>query len=426
MKTAKALKTEIIAVGSELLTPFFQDSNSLYITKGLNDLGIDVSFKTIVGDDEAAISQIFKTALERSDLIIAMGGLGPTRDDLTRETLAKTIGKDLGFNKAILNKIKQRFDQRGLPMAPVNKKQAYIINGAEIIENHHGTAPGQWLETDGRIIILLPGPPQELFPMLDNFVIPRLRKQSRCFSVRRVLKITGLTESMVENLIADAYSKNPDIEINTLAYPGQIEIHIKARSLRNQQEASTLVDQQEHLFSDLLGENIFSSGGEELEEIVGNLLRAKKKTLATAESCTGGLLGHRITNIPGSSDYYLEGVTVYSNAAKVRQLGLSYKKINRFGAVSEETAASMAAGVIKNTGADFSLSITGIAGPEGGSQEKPVGLVYIGLAWKEGVSVTKNLFLGSREIIKFQSSQKALDMLRRFLIRSHMVQLEGR
>lgn len=416
MKKTKALKTEIIAVGSELLSPFFQDSNSLYITKCLNDLGMEVIFKTIVGDDETAINQVFKTALKRSDFIIAMGGLGPTRDDLTRETLAKTIGKDLIFDDAVLNKIKQRFKQRGLSMPPVNEKQAYIINGAEVIENHHGTAPGQWIKTDGSIIILLPGPPHELYPMLDNFVIPRLREHSFYFSVRRVLKITGLTESKVESLITNAYSKNPAVNINTLAYPGQIEIHIKVRSSRSQLEALSLLDQQEQLFSDLLGENIFSTGGEELEEVIGNLLRSKKKTLATAESCTGGLLSHRLTNIPGSSDYYLEGAVVYSNEAKIRQLSVPEEKITRYGAVSKEVAASMAKGIVQKSGADFGLAVTGIAGPGGGTSDKPVGLVFIGLAWHDGVSMTKNIFLGQRDIVKFQSSQKALDMLRHFLL----------
>jgi len=422
MNNAKDLKTEIIAVGSELLSPFFQDSNSLYITKCLNDLGIEVAFKTIVGDEETSLSEAFKTALKRSDLIIAMGGLGPTQDDLTRETLSKSLEKKLIFNENLLKHIKQRFEKRGLTMPPVNKKQAYIIQDAEVIENHNGTAPGQWINTNGKSIVLLPGPPHELYPMFDDFVTPRLQKYSHYFSARRVLKITGLTESMIESLIADSYSKNPALNTNTLAYPGQIEIHIKARSSSSRQSALTLLDQQEKQFSDVLGENIFSNEGEELEEVVGKLLKSQGKTLATAESCTGGLLGHRITNIPGSSEYYLEGVTVYSNEAKVRQLGISDKKIARYGAVSKETAASMASGVIEKSGADFGLSITGIAGPGGGTPDKPVGLVYIGFAWREGISVTKNIFLGKRDIIKFQSSQKALDMLRRFLIRNQKVQ----
>lgn len=422
MKTAKPLKTEIIAVGSELLSPFFQDSNSLYVTKRLNDLGIEVAFKTIVGDDEISLQQTFETALRRSDLIITMGGLGPTRDDLTRETLAKTINKKLIFNQDILNKIRDRFKKRGQFMPSVNKKQAYILQDADVIDNRNGTAPGQWIETNGTIFILLPGPPHEIFPMVDDFVIPRLQKHCLHFTARCILKITGLTESKIESLIAEAYSKNPDIETNTLAYPGQIEIHIKVHSFKSQKEALSLLREQEYNFSKILKENIFSNSGEELEEVVGTLLKSQKKTLATAESCTGGLLSHRITNIPGSSDYYLEGAVVYSNDAKIRQLGVPEEKIIRFGAVSQQVAASMAIGIVQKSGADFGLSVTGIAGPGGGTPDKPVGLVFIGLAWRNGVSVTKNIFLGRRDIVKFQSSQKALDMLRRFLLRNQKTQ----
>ena len=422
MKTEKLLKTEIIAVGSELLSPFFQDSNSLYVTKRLNDLGIEVAFKTIVGDDEISLQQTYETALRRSDLIITMGGLGPTRDDLTRETLAKTIDKKLIFNQDILNKIRERFKKRGQSMPPVNKKQAYILQDADIIDNHNGTAPGQWIETNGRIFILLPGPPHEIFPMVDDFVIPRLQKHCLHFTARCILKITGLTESKIESLIADTYSKNPDIETNTLAYPGQIEIHIKAHSIKSQKAALSLLREQEYNFSKLLKENIFSNSGEELEEVIGKLLKSQKKTLATAESCSGGLLSHRITNIPGSSDYYLEGAVVYSNDAKIRQLRIPEEKIVRFGAVSQQVAASMATGIVQKSGADFGLSVTGIAGPGGGTHDKPVGLVFIGLAWRNGVSVTKNIFLGRRDVVKFQSSQKALDMLRRFLLRNQKTQ----
>jgi nicotinamide-nucleotide amidase len=301
-------------------------------------------------------------------------------------------------------------------MPPVNRKQAYILQDAEIIENRNGTAPGQWIQTDGRIIILLPGPPHELYPMVDDFIFPKLQQSCHFFTARCILKITGLTESKIESLIVDAYSKNPDVETNTLAYPGQIEIHIKTHSSLSQKAALSLLQEQEYKFVNLLKENIFSNSGEELEEVVGKLLKSQKKTLATAESCTGGLLSHRITNIPGSSDYYLEGVVVYSNDAKTRQVGVPEEKIIRFGAVSREVAASMARGIVQKSGADFGLSITGIAGPGGGTPDKPVGLVFIGLAWCDGVSVTKNIFLGRRDIVKFQSSQKALDMLRRFLL----------
>jgi nicotinamide-nucleotide amidase len=416
MKIKKDMKIEIMAIGSELLTPYFQDTNSLYLTERFNDLGMEVSYKTIVSDDWDDLVLCIKQALARADIIVGIGGLGPTRDDRTREALASVLKRKLIFKKEILQKIKKRFERRGLSMPAVNKKQAYVIEGGKPLENRKGTAPGIWLDTGSEIVILLPGPPHELKPMFDSSVWPdfqRFRKKHTC---RRVLKITGLTESKIETLISDFYPQEPHLRLTTLAYPGQIEIHITAHSEESQDEAEKSVEILEKNLLDRLKENVFSTRGEELEEVVGRLLRLHQKTLAAAESCTGGFLGHRLTNVPGSSDYFLQSAVVYSNEAKSNQLGVSSTLIEKNGAVSPPVATAMAVGIKQKARSSFGLAITGIAGPTGGTPEKPVGLVYTVLAWDNGIEVVKNIFLGNREMVKFQSTQKALDMVRRHLL----------
>jgi nicotinamide-nucleotide amidase len=419
MKLGENSRIEIIAVGDELLTPYYQDTDSLYITQRLNDLGLEINFKSIVGDNPEDLAECIKGGLFRSDVIFIIGGLGPTEDDRTREVVASTLGKKLVFKEQILSGIKQRFERRGFEMPSVNKKQAYIIEGSTVLDNKHGTAPGLWLEADKKLLLLLPGPPHEIKPMFENYVWPHFLKLKNQFAERRVFKTSGLTESQIESLLLDVYPLTPSIKLTTLAYPGQIELHLFSRSMKSQQKADEALDDLEHELRKRLGENIFSSRGEELEEVIGSLLRQTQKTLSIAESCTGGLLGHRITNVSGSSDYFLQGILTYSNDSKIQLLGISADLILYHGAVSHEVAEAMAVGIRQRSGSDIGLSITGIAGPKGGSPEKPVGLVYVGISWKNGVKVEKNTFLGNREIIKSQSSQKALDMLRRHLLQYH-------
>jgi nicotinamide-nucleotide amidase len=417
MKSGKNSKIEIIAVGSELLTPYYQDTNSLYITQRLNDIGMEINFKSIVGDSLDDLAVCFHTSLERSDIIFVIGGLGPTEDDRTREVLASTLGKKLVFKKAILEKIKNRFKRRGFEMPSVNNKQAYIIEGSTILENKHGTAPGLWIPTGEKVFILLPGPPHEMKSMFENSVWPRFQAVQSHFVARRVFKTAGLTESKIETILTNMYPLPSSVQLTTLAYPGQIELHLVAHSQESAKNADDMLLKIEEDLQERLDENIFSSSGDELEEVIGRLLRQAKKTLAVAESCTGGLLGHRITNVPGSSDYFLQGVQAYSNESKVQVLGVPAELIHKCGAVSHEVARAMAMSIRERSGADIGLSITGIAGPTGGSPEKPVGLVYIGISWQDGDNVLKNIFLGNREIIKSQSAQKALDMLRRHLLK---------
>ncbi|MGB3863164.1 MAG: competence/damage-inducible protein A [Candidatus Aminicenantaceae bacterium] len=417
MKLGENSRIEIIAVGNELLTPHYQDTDSLYITQRLNDLGMEINFKSIVGDSRDDLADCISSSLVRSDIIFLIGGLGPTEDDRTREVVASTLGKKLIFEEKILNKIRQRFELRGFEMPSVNNKQAYIIEDSSILENKHGTAPGLWLEAGDKLLILLPGPPHEIKPMFENYVWPRFLEFQKQFVARRVLKTSGLTESKIDSLLLDVYPLQPSVKLTTLAYPGQIELHLFSRSMESHKKADEALDDLEYDLQKRLGDNIFSSSGEELEEVVGSLLRQAQKTLSIAESCTGGLLGHRITNVSGSSDYFQQGVLTYSNDSKVQLLNIPYDLILQHGAVSHEVAKAMAIGIRKISGSDIALSITGIAGPNGGSPEKPVGLVYVGLSWEGDVEVAKNIFLGNREIIKTQSSQKALDMLRRHLLK---------
>jgi len=408
-------RVEILAVGSELLTPYFQDTNSLYLTKRLNDLGLEVSFKTIVGDEQDDLRLKVEEALHRADLILAMGGLGPTADDRTGEVFSLVLGRKIIFNPVLLERIEERFRRRGLSMPDSNRKQAGLIEGAEALPNEHGTAPGQWLEWGSKIIILLPGPPHELEPMFENHVLPRLEPLRHGFLGRRVLMIAGLTESLVEDRMAGLYPDDPSVKITTLARPGQIELHLTASSAESVEEALSRLRPLESRLLEAMGDNIFSQEGERLEEVVGRILRGQKKTVACAESCSGGLLSHRLTNVPGSSDYFLAGVVAYSNQAKEDLLAVPPDLVRTFGAVSAEVGRAMAQSVRRVASADFGLAITGIAGPGGGTAEKPVGLVYTALAWDNGQNVVRNQFLGTRPHIKFQSSQKALDMLRRHL-----------
>ena len=418
MKSTSDRKTEILAIGSEMLTPHFQDTNSLFLTKKMNDLGLDVHFKTIVGDTWDDLCLAIKQALERSNLLIATGGLGPTKDDRTREVLASVLGKKLVFREDLLQAIEKRFAYRRLEMPDVNKKQAYIIENSVVLENKNGTAPGVWIDTGPNIVILLPGPPHEMRSMFENEVWPRLQNFKKHHIFRRVIKTAGLTESRLESSLVNLYHKMPEVQLTTLARPGQIALHLKSISAESLSKAKHRIDQATKLICDALKEGVYTTEGEELEEVIGKYLKNNHQTLAVAESCTGGYLGHRITNVPGSSGYFLQGVLAYSDQAKIDLLSVPANTIENFGAVSSHVARAMAAGIREKAGTNFGLAITGIAGPSGGTKEKPVGLVFTALATDKEVLIKKNLFLGNRNAIKFQSSQKVLDMLRRYLMQT--------
>jgi nicotinamide-nucleotide amidase len=412
------MNIEIVAVGSELLTPFFLDTNSLYLTRRLNDLGLDPDWKTVVGDDADNLALALRVAVGRSDLLFVTGGIGPTGDDMTREVLADVLGKSLRLDEAVLDRIRERFRRRGREMPESNRKQAFVIEGAEVLENWNGTAPGQWLADGPKRIVLLPGPPRELEPMCEEDVWPRLATSASGFLIRRTLKTAGMGESDAESLIRDLYPDQKNVRLTLLASPGQVEFHISARSGIGRGEARAAADHLAASLRQRLGNRVFSENGEELEEVVGRLLGAAKKTLSVAESCSGGLIADRITRVPGSSAYFLEAAVTYSNESKIRVLGVPAGLLASMGAVSAEVAEAMASGVRSKSGADYGVSVTGIAGPSGATPEKPLGLVFSALAWDGGVFVERNVFFGGREQVKFQSSQKALDMLRTRLERA--------
>lgn len=407
------LNAEIIAIGSEMLTPFRLDTNSLWLTERLNAMGIDVKLKTIVGDDEARLEETIRDAMKRSEIVIATGGLGPTEDDITRKIFARVLKRQLILEDAIIEKIRARFARRNIPMPEINARQALIINGAKILENNNGTAPGMLLTEGKCTVVLLPGPPREMKPIFDASVAPALKQLAGdMLIVRRTLNIFGLTESRVDELAAPFYTKYRNPSTTILFKDGQIELHLTAQS-RNESEALKLLDELSGQLDEVLDEYIFSRRNETLEEVVGELLKRRGYTLATAESCTGGLLAGRITDVPGSSEYFLEGVVSYSNEAKVDLLGVPKKWIKTHGAVSEQVAEAMAAGIRKRAGSTFGIGVTGVAGPGGGSQEKPVGLVYIALADDSQTMSRKFIFPGDRQFIRTLSVNAALDVLRR-------------
>jgi nicotinamide-nucleotide amidase len=406
------MKAEIIAVGSELLTPDRLDTNSLFLTEELNGIGIEVVRKTVVGDNRDLLMEAFRDALQRVPLIIASGGLGPTDDDLTRETVADLLGRKLRHNEEILRHIEGRFRSMGRDMPAVNARQAMVPEGAEILRNPLGTAPGLWLEDSGHFIALLPGPPRELKPLFREEVLPRLeRRVSGARLHHREIRVTGLGESHVEQRILPIYSRYPDVQTTILAAPGETQVHLRIWT-QDAAHAKKTLDEIVQSFHIALGDRIFSEDGRGLEQVVANELTMNHATIATAESCTGGLLAQRLTSIAGSSSYFLGGVVCYSNELKTAWADVPPEMILARGAVSAEVAVALAEGIRRRVGSTFGVGITGVAGPGGGSEEKPVGTVHVALAHASGTKERGVRFPGDREMIRWQASQLALDMVR--------------
>lgn len=412
------LTAEIIAVGSELLTPEKTDTNSLWLTGKLNEAGVEVMLKTIVGDDEARLEETIRDALKRSDIVITTGGLGPTEDDVTRQVSARAVERELVYHDDIEAHLRERFRAWGREMPEINKRQAYVIDGAEILPNPNGSAVGMMLDLGGKLLIVLPGPPRENQPMYRDFVAAKVRMLAgEVYVKRRLLRVSGMGESAVDEVIAPVYKAYPSVQTSILFSKSEIEVHMAARA-DSQREAETTLDELATKISDALGMAVFATNGETLEEVVGAMLRESGKTLAVAESCTGGLIGVRLTEVAGSSDYFLEGAITYSNEAKVRNLGVPEAVLAEHGAVSSQTAEAMAAGVRERAGADYGISVTGIAGPGGGSEAKPVGTVFIGYSDVEQTRSVKFVFPGDRYLIRWRSSQAALDYLRRRMLKA--------
>jgi nicotinamide-nucleotide amidase len=409
----------IVAVGSEMLTPFRVDTNSLFVTEQLNAIGADVRMKAVVGDDVEELTDILRAALTWADVIVLTGGLGPTADDITRDAVSQVLNLSMSENDAVVSRIRERFSRRGLTMPDINRRQGMVPAGATLLENSNGTAPGLWLEQGRTAIVLLPGPPREMKPMFEAVVRDRLAPRSSGAGLfRRAIKITGRTESDVDAIAQPIYGRwaSQDIPISTtiLAVLGQIELHLTAKA-RDKVAAEHALDVAVLQLQTALGESVYSVNGMGLETVVAELLREWKLTIATAESCSGGLLASRLTDVPGSSAYMQQGVVCYSNESKTQWLGVPPSLIEQHGAVSEPVATAMASGIRERTGAAVGIGITGIAGPGGGTPEKPVGTVAIAASALHDHRVRTFQFFGGRDMVKFQSSQAALNMLRLML-----------
>jgi len=410
------LSAEIIAIGSELLTPTKTDTNSLWLTEKLNDIGIEVMLKTIVGDDGARLEETVRDAMRRSDLVITTGGLGPTEDDITRQYTASALGRELVYHEYIEVALRERFKSWGREMPDINKRQAFVIDGSEILANPHGSAVGMLVEVEGKMLAILPGPPRENQPMFTDHVLPKLLALAGETSVkRRMLRVSGLGESAVDEIAAPIYKSYPTVQTSILFNKSEVEIHIAARAERRDEAEDTANEVANKLIA-ALGRAVFATNGETMEQIVGELLTKRGETVAFAESCTGGLVAQRITEVSGSSKYFMEGAVTYSNAAKMRTLGVDAAIFEKNGAVSAECAEAMAAGMRVYANTDHAISITGIAGPDGGSEEKPVGTVFIGYSSKDITKSVRFVLPGDRYLVRWRSSQAALDYLRRQLI----------
>jgi nicotinamide-nucleotide amidase len=411
------LSAEIIAIGSELLTPQRTDTNSLWLTEKLNSIGVEVMLKTIVGDDELRLEETIRDALKRSDIVITTGGLGPTEDDVTRQVSARAVGRELVYHDELEADLRERFRRWGREMPEINKRQAFVIDGADILPNPNGSAVGMFLKLDGKFLAVFPGPPREMRPMFEANVLPLLSENADGVVVRRrVLRVSGMGESAVDEAIAPIYKEYTEVQTSILFSRIEIEIHLAARS-NDPIKAESVLDELADKIEEALGAAVFATRGETMEEVIAGLLSARGKTLAVAESCTGGLIAMRLTEVPGSSSYFWEGAVTYANESKMRILGVPEKILIDHGAVSSETAESMASGMRKRAGTDFAISVTGVAGPGGGSEEKPVGTVFIGYSDKDKTKSMKFLFPGDRELIRWRSSQAALDYLRRQIIK---------
>lgn len=406
----------IIAIGSELLTPERLDTNSLFLTDRLNGLGVELVFKMVVGDDRSRLVSAMRHALEGAQVLILTGGLGPTEDDVTRDAVSQLTGRPLAMSEEILGWIADRFRRFNRTMAENNKRQAMLLEGAEVLPNPNGTAPGQWLDWNGRHILLLPGPPHEMKPMFENHCWPRLQKLLPPKVIRtRFYRVAGMGESDLDQLIAPVYKPFENPATTILAAPGDIQIHLRARC-ESEAEAEELLKRVGDPIAGLLGDKIYSRNGDPLEVVIGRLLQGRQLMLAVAESCTGGMVAERITSVPGASEYFAGGFLAYTGRAKTELLGISPDTLREHGAVSEAVAKEMAAAARERARAGIGISVTGVAGPSQGNEKEPVGCVFIGLSLGNSTTARRFQFPGDRKRVRSMATQTALDLLRRKLV----------
>ena len=408
------MKAEILAVGTEILLGDIVNTNAQYLARRLADLGILVYYQTVVGDNEERLIEAYELAFKRGELVITTGGLGPTKDDLTKEAGAKYFGKSFYVHEESLKKLDNLFSIRNLIINEGNRKQAYIPVGGHILQNDNGTAPGCIIDENGKILIMLPGPPKEMMPMFENYVVPYLEKYGKGVLKSKVLRICGIGEGHMAEKISSIIDNQDNPTVAPYAKEGEATLRITAKA-ENAERALELIAPMEKKIRDILGDDIYGINDTTLENVIGEILVGRGLTVATAESCTGGLLAGRLINYPGISSVFMDGVVVYSNESKIKRLGVKKETLEKFGAVSPEIAMEMAKGVAEGANTNIGISTTGIAGPSGGTDEKPVGLVYIGL-YINGVVKTKELRLwGDRQRIRASAVTQAIDWVRREL-----------
>lgn len=420
MRPSRLESAAIVAIGSELLTPYRTDTNSLTITSRLDDIGIRLVHKAVVGDRQSDIASAIRDGAARADLVVLCGGLGPTADDLTRDAIGSAFDLALVEAPALVAHIERRFARRGMPMPAINRRQALVPEGAEALDNPHGTAPGLYLEREDVTVVALPGPPRELTPMIDALVASRLAQRGAGTPLRRrVVRVTGRGESAVDEVAAPIYepwTRAPlPIETTVLASPGHVELHLSCRSA-DAAAADAALDAAAETLERALAPAAYSRDGRALEEVVGGLLADRGLTIAAAESCTGGLVMARLTDVPGSSRWVRGAVVAYDNQVKVDTLRVPRDLIDQHGAVSEPVARAMADGVIRALGADVGVAVTGIAGPGGGTPEKPVGTVVVAASGLGRTRVRTFVFMGDRRLVRAQTVQAALDAVRRLVL----------
>ncbi len=416
----KDLSAEIICVGTELLTGKL-NTHTAYLAGPLSSLGMLISYEQTVGDDPRQMENVFRTALTRSDFIFCCGGLGPTFDDITRDVWSKIVKRPLQFRSELLEDIQQKFTTRGLAMPPHNKRQAFVLKGAEVIPNLKGTAPGQILKLRGKTLVILPGPTRELVSMMEEIVVPKLKSElSTLYVAQKEFHSIGYPESQLDQMVRPlviSYQKVRGLKVTHGILASQsvvtVKFSLKGNKRTETEEAAEFLARK---FRKRIGDKLFGEANDTIPKVVAHLLTSKRKKLAVAESCTGGLIAKLLTDASGASDYFTEGLVTYSNTSKVRRLGVKKKTLDKEGAVSEAVAKQMAEGLKRETKVDYALSVTGIAGPTGGTAEKPVGLVYIGCSAPKGTFVKRFQFSGDREWIRHRSALIALDVLRKEIL----------
>lgn len=410
---------ELICTGTELLTGKI-NTHTAYVGEKLASIGLTLAADHTVGDDAVMMEKIFTAAFKRSDVIFSAGGLGPTFDDLTREVWARVIKRPLEFQKALLSDIRDKFKQRGIFMPPENRRQAYVLKGAQVLTNDYGTAPGQWIEINGKIVILLPGPARELMPMLENDVFPRLTGLFPDFhTALRKFHMVGVPESVIDQRVRPLVKRFTRLEGCVITHgilASQSIITVKFRvdgpTPVAVSEVATFLEKK---FRRVLGSDLFGEEGQSLESVIGAELKQRELTVAVAESCTGGLIAKMLTDQPGASAYFKEGMVTYTNDSKMKRLGVHKETLQKNGAVSKQTASEMARGLRFRAGVTYALSVTGIAGPDGATPQKPVGLVYIGCAGPKRTIVKEFKFQGERKWIRHRAALMALELLRKEL-----------